>query len=106
MIFGVIKFNVKPEWSERWLVLNAELTEATRNEPGNLWFEWSRSVDNPNQFVLLEAYQDDATEAHMSSDHFRNGMQKMPQALASTPVMISEKTVANSWSPIEALAVA
>lgn len=106
MIFIAIKFNVKPEWSERWLDLNAELTEATRNEPGNLWFDWTRSVDDPNEFVLFEAYQDDAAEAHMSSEHFRNGMQKMPQALASTPVMISEKTDATSWSPIEALAVA
>ena len=29
-----------------------------RAEPGNLFFDWSRSVGQPNQFVLLEAFAD------------------------------------------------
>ena len=53
-----------------WLDLVDEFTQATRNEPGNLWFEWSRSVDDPNEFVLVEAFMDDAAEAHVKSDHF------------------------------------
>jgi len=32
-------------------------TEATRGEPGNLWFEWSRRVDDPHGFVLLEVFR-------------------------------------------------
>ena len=43
MIFIVVKFKTKPEWSDRWLDLVHDFTEATRAEPGNLWFEWSRS---------------------------------------------------------------
>ena len=54
MIFIVVKFKVKPEWADRWVEFSKEFTEATRAEPGNLWFDWSRSVDDPNEFVLLQ----------------------------------------------------
>ena len=60
MIFIVVKFKVKPEWSERWADLVADFTHATRQEPGNLWFDWSRSLDDPNEYVLVEAFKDAA----------------------------------------------
>ena len=97
MIFIVVKFNVKPEWSERWLDLVADFTKATREEPGNLWFDWSRSVDNPNEFVLVEAFQDDAAEAHVNSDHFKKAMADMPQALVETPHIISRQFEGSGW---------
>lgn len=105
MIFIVVKLTVKPEWSERWIELNRVFTEATRQEPGNLWFNWSRSVDNPHQFVLIEAFQDDASEAHVNSDHFSQAMQELPQALAETPEIISERIGAEGWSRISELTV-
>ena len=73
MIFITVKFKVRPEQADGWLDLVDDFTTATRNEPGNLWFEWSRSVDDPNEFVLVEAFQDDAAEAHVKSDHFAAG---------------------------------
>ena len=36
MIFIVVKFKVKSDWSERWLGLVDGFTQATRQEPGNL----------------------------------------------------------------------
>ena len=58
MIFIVVKFETKPEWTDRWPELVAAFTEATRAEEGNLWFEWSRSLDNPAEYVLVEAFRD------------------------------------------------
>ena len=89
MILIVVKFRTKPEWSERWLDLVAEFTEATRAEPRNLWFDWSRSVDDPSQFVLVEAFHDDGAVPHVTSDHFKKALQVMPQALAETPHIIN-----------------
>ena len=97
MIFIVVKFTVKPDWSERWLDLTRSFTEDTRREPGNLWFEWSRSVDNQNEFVLVEAFEDDAGEAHVSSEHFQRAMREMPQALAETPRIVSRQIEGNDW---------
>ncbi|NJC21424.1 quinol monooxygenase YgiN [Arthrobacter pigmenti] len=105
MIFIVVKFNVKPDWADRWVELTRNFTEATRREPGNLWFDWSRSMDNPNEFVLVEAFREDAAEAHVESDHFRQAMQDMPQALAETPQIISEKINVEGWARMGELTV-
>jgi quinol monooxygenase YgiN len=101
MIFIVVKFPVKPEWADKWLDLVGPFTEATRNEPGNKWFEWSRSVDDPNEFVLVEAFDNDAAGAHVGSDHFKQATQvDMPPALVATPKIISHTIDADDWSPM------
>jgi quinol monooxygenase YgiN len=89
VILIVVRFKTKPEWSDRWLDLVHEFTEATRAEPGNLWFDWSRSVEDPSEFVLVEAFRDDAAEAHVSSDHFKSAMQELLPALIETPRIIN-----------------
>jgi quinol monooxygenase YgiN len=89
VIFIVVKFKTKPDWSDRWLDLVREFTEATRAEPGNLWFEWSCNVDDPSEFVLVEAFDDDSAGPHVNSDHFKKAMQDMPKALAETPQIIN-----------------
>ena len=51
MIFITAKFKVKPEDADRWPQITAEFTRAVRAEPGCLWFDWSRSLDDPNEYV-------------------------------------------------------
>lgn len=99
MIFIVVKFETKPEWTERFPELVAPFTAATRAEDGNLWFEWSRSLDDPAVYVLVEGFRDgDAGGAHVGSDHFKQFLTEVPQALASTPSIISENLSATGWS--------
>jgi quinol monooxygenase YgiN len=57
MIFIVVKWTIRADRSHEWLALADEFTQATRREAGNVFFEWSRSVDNPDQFVLVEAFE-------------------------------------------------
>lgn len=105
MLFIVVKFKTKPEWSERWLEHVRPFTEATRNEPGNLWFDWSRSADNPNEFVLVEAFKDDAAGPHVNSEHFAEAMYTMPQALIETPRIINTTIDTDEWSLMGELTV-
>ncbi len=99
MIFIAVRFKVRPEYAEGWLDLVDGFTRATRSEPGNLWFDWSRSVDDPDEFVLLEAFRDgDAGVAHVSSDHFRAAMADMPKALVETPRIINGELPGDTWS--------
>jgi hypothetical protein len=35
----VVKFDVRPECSGEWVDRMNDFTQATRDEPGNLWFE-------------------------------------------------------------------
>lgn len=106
MIFIVVKFQTKPEWTQRWPELVRPFTEATRAEPGNLWFDWSRSLEDPAEYVLVEAFRDgDAGAAHVNSEHFATAMTQMPQALASTPKIISQTIDATDWSVMGELSV-
>jgi quinol monooxygenase YgiN len=105
VIFIVVKFRTKPDWTDRWLDLVTPFTEATRAEPGNRWFDWSRSVDDPHEFVLVEAFDDDAAEAHVTSEHFAEAMRTMPQALVATPLIVSQTVEQDGWGQMGELTV-
>jgi quinol monooxygenase YgiN len=98
MIFITVKFKVRPDHTDGWLDLVDNFTKSTREEPGNLWFEWSRSVDDPNEFVLVEAFKDDAAEAHVKSDHFIKAMQTLRPALVETPRIVNFVIPGEEWS--------
>ncbi|WP_031167880.1 putative quinol monooxygenase [Streptosporangium roseum] len=107
MIFIAVKFTVRPERSEEWLSLVDDFTQATRQEPGNVFFEWSRSVETPNQFVLLEAFASSAAgEAHVGSEHFKTAMAWMPEVIAETPEIINVEVPGEGWSQMAELAPA
>jgi quinol monooxygenase YgiN len=104
VIFIVVKFPVRPERAEDWLALTADFTAATRAEPGNIMFEWSRSVDDPNEFVLVEAFRDgDAGAAHVGSAHFRQAMAVLPEAISATPKIVNVEVPASDWSQMAEL---
>lgn len=98
MIFIVVKWTIRPERSDEWLTLVEPFTQATRSEPGNIFFEWSRSVQNPHQFVLVEAFGEDAAAAHVNSDHFKAAMAWMPDLVAVKPQIINTVVPGDDWS--------
>ena len=106
MIFITAKFKIRPEDADRWPQIAAEFTEATRNEPGCLWFDWSRSLDDPEEYVLVEAFRDDAAgAAHVQSDHFKKMQQTWPPHLAHTPRIVNFSIPQDDWSLLGELAV-
>ncbi|WP_417217668.1 putative quinol monooxygenase [Arthrobacter sp.] len=105
MIFIVVKYKVKPEFVDSFIELTRSFTEATRAEEGNLWFEWSRSVEADNEFVLVEAFKDGSGEAHVSSDHFAAGLEAMRPTLAETPQIVSRQVDGEGWDRMGELQV-
>jgi len=106
VIFICAKFRVRPEDAERWPEISGEFTAATRAEPGCLWFDWSRSLDDPTEYVLVEAFRDDdAGRDHVTSDHFRAAQQKLPQHLAETPRIVNVTTSQEGWAELGEMAV-
>jgi quinol monooxygenase YgiN len=106
MIFITAKFQIKPEHAENWPEISRAFTEATRAEPGNMWFDWSRSLDDPEEYVLVEAFTDgDAGGAHVNSAHFKQAQQDLPQYLVHTPKIISQTVDQQDWSELGELAV-
>jgi quinol monooxygenase YgiN len=106
MIFISAKFRVRPEDADRWPDITRSFTEATRSEAGCLWFDWSRSVDDPNEYVLVEAFRDGAAgSAHVQSDHFRAAQRDLPPHLAETPRIVNFEVPQDDWSELGEMAV-
>ncbi len=106
MIFITAKFPVRPEYADDWPNISKAFTEATRAEPGCLWFDWSRSLDDPNEYVLVEAFRDDeAASAHVRSEHFRAAQRELPPHLAATPSIVNVSVPQDGWSELGELRV-
>jgi quinol monooxygenase YgiN len=106
LIFIAAKFRVLPAYADEWPKISNEFTQATRGEPGCLWFDWSRSVEDPNEYVLVEAFRDgDAGAAHVQSQHFKDAQQTLPPHLAETPRIVNMTIPQDDWSELGELAV-
>jgi quinol monooxygenase YgiN len=106
MIFISAKFRVRPDDAEDWSAISKAFTEATRAEPGCLWFEWSRSLEDPTEYVLVEAFRDDdAAGAHVTSDHFHAAQRDLPPHLAETPRIVNFTVPQDDWSELGELRV-
>jgi len=106
MIFITAKFPVRPEDADAWPEISRSFTEATRAEPGCLWFDWSRSLDDPTEYVLVEAFRDDeAASAHVTSDHFHAAQKELPPHLVRTPSIVNVTVPQDDWSELGELAV-
>jgi quinol monooxygenase YgiN len=101
VIFITAKFRVLAEHADRWPEITREFTVATRAEPGNLWFEWSRGVDDPTEYVLVEAFRDgEAGAAHVQSDHFATATATLPGYLVETPQIVSQTVEQDGWAEL------
>jgi len=106
MIFITAKFRIKPEEADDWPRISQAFTEATRAEPGCLWFDWSRSLDDPTEYVLVEAFRDDdAAGAHVTSEHFYAAQKELPPHLVETPRIVNFTVPQDDWSELGELRV-
>jgi quinol monooxygenase YgiN len=106
LIFITAKFRIKPEHVEQWPEISAPFTQATRAEAGCLWFEWSRSLEEPDVYVLVEAFRDgEAGGVHVQSDHFKAAQATLPQYLVETPQIVSTEVAQDGWNELGEMAV-
>jgi quinol monooxygenase YgiN len=65
------KWRAKEGKEGRLAELCEEMTEPSRAEPGNVFYQAHRAVDDPRLFYLYEQYVDEAGyKAHMETEHF------------------------------------
>src|SRR3954471_783219 len=71
MYVVVVNVSVKPEAVAAFIVATRENHLATRTEPDNVRFDVLQRSDDPNRFVLYEAYSSDAGfVAHQNTPHY------------------------------------
>ncbi|MBA2445819.1 MAG: antibiotic biosynthesis monooxygenase [Nocardioidaceae bacterium] len=99
MIFIVVKFTIRPDRAEDWLSLRGDFTAGTRQEQGNLFFEWSKSLDDPNVFVLVEGFESrEAGEVHVKTEHFKAAMATFPDVISRTPEIVNVEVPGDGWA--------
>jgi quinol monooxygenase YgiN len=99
MIFIVVKQPVRAKYADEWPSLVEDFTTATRAEPGNISFEWYRSAEDPNLWLLVEIFRDEeAGKAHVESEHFKEASSKMARWLSAVPEIIHVDTPGDGWS--------
>ncbi len=89
MILIVIKFPIRPDRMEEWARHADEYARAVNAEEGCLFFEWSRSVEDPNTWVCIEGFRDsDAGASHIATPHAKAAFDWMSDAVAEHPQII------------------
>jgi quinol monooxygenase YgiN len=104
MIFIVVKFTIRAERSHQWLSLIDDFTQATRHAAGNIFCEWSRNVDDPHQFIVVEGFESkEADEAHLNSEYFRAAMAWIPDVIVKAPEIVKTEVPQDGWHEITEL---
>ena len=101
MIFIVVKQQVRAKYADDWVDLVDDFTSASRAEPGNICFEWYRSVEDPNVYILVEAFRDEeAGKAHVESEHFKVAGAQLAKWLAAVPEIVHVEVPGDGWSRV------
>jgi (4S)-4-hydroxy-5-phosphonooxypentane-2,3-dione isomerase len=71
MYVVVVNVNVKPEAVDAFIAATRDNYLGTRQEPQNVRFDVLRRNDEPNRFVIYEAYLEEAGfAAHQQTAHY------------------------------------
>ena len=97
MIVSAIQFTFAAKDADRAESLLREIRDASVKEPGVARFDVARGSDDPNVFVLWEMYRDqDAIDAHKSSEHFKRLVLNGIRPLATQRVAVTATPIADS----------
>jgi quinol monooxygenase YgiN len=102
VILIVVKFPVRPERAEEWSDLSAAYARAVQAEEGNLFFEFSRSIEEPDTFVCVEGFRDaDAGASHVGTQAFKDFVERAPDLVAAQPQIIYvDAPDVSGWGPM------
>lgn len=102
MILIVVKFPVRPERTDEWTTLANDYARAVLAEEGSRFFEWSRSLEDPDTFVCVEGFRDAAAgEAHVGTDHFKRFVAEAPDLVSAQPqIMYVDAPQLEGWGPM------
>lgn len=89
MILITVKFPIREDKLEEWRELSDYYAKSVNEEPGCVFFEFSKSLTEPNTYVCIEGFRDsDAGGEHMKQEHVARFMAEMPDIVSAQPQII------------------
>jgi quinol monooxygenase YgiN len=87
MITFIAHLRVKPQNAAALEALLGYVREETRaHEPGVAWYDFAKSVDEADTYVVIEVYRDAAAQAaHMASDWVQESLPKSAALIEGKP---------------------
>ena len=97
-VIELLRAKCVPGRRAEWLQRDAEIwTPALAAHDGYISKEVWPSIDNPDEFVLIEAFKEDAAEAHVTSEHFKRAQATFPAYLVETPLIRNVVMPGDHW---------
>ena len=82
----VARVKARPNKVNELLSILSSLVEPTRKELGCIHYELLQNNEDPTDFTLIEAWQNEtALQAHFATKHFKEGLTKLPNLVAAEP---------------------
>ena len=103
MILIVLKIDIRSDRRDEWLEGIRRYTEAVREEAGGPEFQCFESLDQHNQFAVVESFESrEASDSHVQTDHFKEFIAWFPTVIAGAPKIINVEV--DGWSLMSELA--
>ena len=99
MIVINIVMPIRPEKTDEWLALADSYAKDVNSEEGCLFFKFSRSLTDENEYVCIEGFRDaDAGAVHTASEHFQKAVSEMPDWVSANPqIMYVDSPELSGW---------
>jgi quinol monooxygenase YgiN len=92
---------IRPEKTDEWLALADSYAKDVNAEEGCLFFKFSRSLTDENEYVCIEGFRDaDAGAAHVAQPHVKRFFEAAPDVVSETPQIIYIDTPHDGFGPM------
>jgi quinol monooxygenase YgiN len=101
MILINIRMQIRPEKTDEWLALADSYAKDVNSEAGCLFFNFSRSLTDANEYICIEGFADaDAGGAHVKNSYVKRFFELMPDLVATQPQIIYIDTPHDGFGPM------
>jgi quinol monooxygenase YgiN len=101
MILINIVMQIRPEKTDEWLAVASAYEKDVNAEEGCLFFKFSRSLDDENEYLCLEGFRDaDAGASHVAQPHVKRFFDAAPDLVATQPQILYIDTPHDGFGPM------
>jgi quinol monooxygenase YgiN len=92
---------IRPEKTDEWLEVANAYARDVNAEEGCLFFKFSRSLDDENEYICIEGFRDaDAGASHVAQPHVKKFFETAPDLVSAQPQILYIDTPHDGFGPM------